>query len=413
MAVRKDVLIIGGGPSGMAAALRLREYGITDILIVDRNPELGVILNQCIHDGFGLLNFGEAFTGPEYASVYAKQIKEQKIAYKLNASVLHLDKDKKAIVISPEGVQEYQAKAVILAMGCRERTRGVLAIPGTRPAGIFTAGLAQRYINLHNTMVGKEAVILGSGDIGLIMARRMTLEGAHVKAVVERMPYANGLPRNIRQCLEDYDIPLFLSHTVTDIKGRERLEGITIQKTDQHQIPVPGTEWELSCDTLILSVGLIPENELSREAGVKIDPLTQGPLADAYFQTSVPGIFAAGNVLHVHDLADHVSGEAERLADAAALYLKNGGLAACRLEIFAGYGIAQVVPQKVCADQEAVLSFRVKYPAQNIKLLVMQEGTVLMQKQYRQLIPAVMEQISIQKDLLLKKEGRLELLLQS
>ncbi len=310
-------------------------------------------------------------------------------------------------------MEEYRAKAIIFAMGCRERTCGALAISGTRPSGIFTAGLAQRYINLYNTMIGKEAVILGSGDIGLIMARRLTLEGVSIKAVLERMPYANGLPRNIRQCLEDYHIPLYLQHTIVEIKGKERLEGVIVQKVDLHQNPVPGTEQEVACDTLILSVGLLPENELSREAGVVLDPLTQGPLADSYFQTSVAGIFAAGNVLHVHDLADSVSAEAEKLADTAALYIKNGALPACLTEVCAGAGIAQVVPQKVCAGKEAVLSFRVKNPVLNPELLVMQKSTILMQKQYRQLLPAVMEQIRIPKELFSEKKGCVEISLKS
>lgn len=283
-----DVLIVGGGPAGLAAAVELYRKNIKNILIVERENHLGGILKQCIHDGFGLTRFGETLSGPEYAKRFIDQVEELQIPYLTDAAVTGISGDKVVTVVSRNGLEKYQAKAVILTMGCRERTRGALGIPGERPAGVFTAGVAQSYINLHNTMVGKEVVILGSGDIGMIMARRMTLEGAHVKAVFEIMPYPSGLPRNIEQCLNDYGIPLYLSHTVTDIHGKTRLEGITVSKVDENLKPVPGTEQEIACDTLILSVGLIPENELSIDAGVELDPRTRGAVVDENFQTSVP-----------------------------------------------------------------------------------------------------------------------------
>ena len=342
-----DVLIVGGGPAGLAAAVELYRKNIKNILIVERENHLGGILKQCIHDGFGLTRFGETLSGPEYAKRFIDQVEELQIPYLTDAAVTGISGDKVVTVVSRNGLEKYQAKAVILTMGCRERTRGALGIPGERPAGVFTAGVAQSYINLHNTMVGKEVVILGSGDIGMIMARRMTLEGAHVKAVFEIMPYPSGLPRNIEQCLNDYGIPLYLSHTVTDIHGKTRLEGITVSKVDENLKPVPGTEQEIACDTLILSVGLIPENELSIDAGVELDPRTRGAVVDENFQTSVPGIFAAGNVLHVHDLVDFVSMEAESLADSAAAYIENGGFAPCGLLVKAGEGIGHTIPQKI------------------------------------------------------------------
>ena len=313
-----DVVIIGGGPAGLAAAVKLWEQGIRDILILEREHHLGGILRQCIHDGFGLTRFGETLSGPEYAQRFIDQVEKYKIPYITDVTVIGLDKEKKVTAAHKEGILEIQAKAVVLAMGCRERTRGAISIPGERPAGVYTAGVAQAYMNLQNIMVGKEVIILGSGDIGMIMARRMTLEGAHVKGVFEVQPYASGLPRNVEQCLNDYGIPLKLSHTVTDIKGRDRLESVVISQVDEKMQPVPGTEEEYPCDTLILSVGLIPENELSLMAGVKLDERTKGPEVNEKHETTVPGIFAAGNVLQVHDLVDFVSMEAEELADSVA-----------------------------------------------------------------------------------------------
>ena len=327
-----DLVIIGGGPAGLAAALGARKQGIKDILIVERDKELGGILNQCIHNGFGLHTFKEELTGPEYAGRYIEQVKDAGIPYVTDSMVLSirsmsqhkssLQADKIITMVSrTEGLIQIQAKAVILAMGCRERPRGALNIPGYRPAGIYSAGTAQRLVNMEGYLPGREVVILGSGDIGLIMARRMTLEGAHVKVVAELMPYSGGLKRNIVQCLNDYDIPLKLSHTVVDIHGKERVTGITLAKVDEKGKPIPGTEEEYACDTLLLSCGLIPENELSRELGVKLNPVTSGPIVDESLETNVPGVFACGNVLHVHDLVDFVSEEADRAGTCAARYI--------------------------------------------------------------------------------------------
>ena len=327
-----DLVIIGGGPAGLAAALGARKQGIKDILIVERDKELGGILNQCIHNGFGLHTFKEELTGPEYAGRYIEQVKDAGIPYVTDSMVLSirsmsqhkssLQADKIITMVSrTEGLIQIQAKAVILAMGCRERPRGALNIPGYRPAGIYSAGTAQRLVNMEGYLPGREVVILGSGDIGLIMARRMTLEGAHVKVVAELMPYSGGLKRNIVQCLNDYDIPLKLSHTVVDIHGKERVTGITLAKVDEKGKPIPGTEEEYACDTLLLSCGLIPENELSRELGVKLNPVTSGPVVDESLETNVPGVFACGNVLHVHDLVDSVSEEADRAGTCAARYI--------------------------------------------------------------------------------------------
>lgn len=402
-----DVLIVGGGPAGLAAAVELYRKNIRNILIVERENHLGGILKQCIHDGFGLTRFGETLSGPEYAKRFIDQVEELQIPYLTDAAVTGISGDKVVTVVSRNGLEKYQAKAVILTMGCRERTRGALGIPGERPAGVFTAGVAQSYINLHNTMVGKEVVILGSGDIGMIMARRMTLEGAHVKAVFEIMPYPSGLPRNIEQCLNDYGIPLYLSHTVTNIHGKTRLEGITVSKVDENLKPVPGTEQEIACDTLILSVGLIPENELSIDAGVELDPRTRGAVVDENFQTSVPGIFAAGNVLHVHDLVDFVSMEAESLADSAAAYIENGGFASCGLLVKAGEGIGHTIPQKISGTKDITLSMRPSRQFKDAAVAVSQNGTVIARKKMKKAIPAEMIELSIKKETLSDK-GDLE-----
>ena len=390
-------VIIGGGPAGLAAAAELYKKGIRDVLILEREKSLGGILRQCIHDGFGLTRFGETLSGPEYAQRFIDMIEEMKIPYVTDTTVLSITPDKRILAASREGILEIQAKAVILAMGCRERTRGAISIPGERPAGVYTAGVAQSYINLHNKMVGREVVILGSGDIGMIMARRLTLEGAHVQAVFELQPYSSGLPRNIEQCLRDYDIPLYLSHTVTDILGRERLEGVVVSQVDEHLQPIPGTEKTYACDTLILSVGLIPENELSLGAGVVLDNRNKGAIVDESYQTSVEGIFAAGNVLHVHDLVDFVSGEAERLADAAAAYIEEGSLPSCALDVVTDGNVTHTIPQRISGTKSFLLSLRVRRPMKDCEIQICQGGQIIKRRKFKKAIPAEMIQIPVDK----------------
>ena len=394
--VDKKIVIIGAGPAGLAAACALYKLGERDILLLEREKKPGGILRQCIHDGFGLTRFQESLSGPEYAARFIREAEEYGIEIETGTTVVELGKDRTVTAVSASGMTKYRAGAVILAMGCRERTRGALAIPGRRPAGVWTAGVAQTYINLKNIMVGQEVVILGSGDIGMIMARRLTLEGAHVKGVYEILPYASGLPRNVEQCLNDYGIPLHLQHTVTEIHGKDRLEAVTVSRVDEQKNPIPGTEERIACDTLILSVGLIPENELTRMADAPIDPGTQGAVVDENFQTGTPGIFAAGNVLHVHDLVDFVSLEAEQLAASVTEYLK-GGLPECDIPVTAE-GAVQLIPQRISGLRAVTFALRPKEPGRKVKLRVLQDGKVLAEKTVPRALPAEMVHIAVDKD---------------
>ena len=404
-----DIVIIGGGPAGMAAAVAAKKQGIERILILERDRELGGILNQCIHNGFGLHTFQEDLTGPEYADRFIGQVKLYNIEYKLNTMVMDVSRDKRVTAMNrEEGMFEIQAKAIILAMGCRERSRGALNIPGYRPAGIYSAGTAQRLVNMEGFLPGREVVILGSGDIGLIMARRMTLEGAKVKVVAELMPYSGGLKRNIVQCLDDYKIPLKLSHTVIDIKGKERVEGVTLAEVDENRRPIKGTEEFYSCDTLLLSVGLIPENEISGSMGVELNPITSGPKVNERLETSIEGVFACGNVLHVHDLVDFVSEEAAAAGKNAAMYVQEGESASeqgRKIKLRPLAGVRYTVPETINPmrmDEKLTVRFRVGNVYRNCYISVyFDEERVLYRK--RQIVaPGEMEEIKLSKEELLK-----------
>ena len=402
------IVIIGGGPAGLAAAKAAYDEGERSILILERDSLLGGILNQCIHNGFGLHTFKEELTGPEYAKRFENEVESRGIECRLNTMVLSLSKDKVVTAMNrTDGLFQIQAGAVVLAMGCRERSRGALNIRGYRPAGIYSAGTAQRLVNIEGYMPGKKVVILGSGDIGLIMARRMTLEGAEVQVVAELMPYSGGLKRNIVQCLDDYGIPLKLSHTVVDIEGKERVTGVTIAEVDSKNKPIPGTEEHYDCDTLLLSCGLIPENELSRGAGIEISPVTNGPVVNERLETSIPGVFAAGNVLHVHDLVDYVSEEAGDAGRNAAMYVKNGGTAETRKGTpvtFAG-GIRYTVPATVDPEKMKDLMtvrFRVGAVMKDRIVRVYANGTEIFKKKRRIMAPGEMEEVLLKKADLLK-----------
>lgn len=391
----KEVVIIGGGAAGLAAAIACYDAGLKDILVIERSQFLGGILNQCIHNGFGLHTFKEELTGPEYASRFIKEVERREIKALTSSMVIDLEPHRVTYVNSTEGVNTIETKAIILAMGCRERPRGALNIPGFRPAGIFSAGTAQRLMNIEGYLVGKRVVILGSGDIGLIMARRMTLEGAKVLAVAELMPYSGGLKRNIVQCLDDFNIPLLLSHTVVNIEGKERVEAVTIAKVDSSRKPIKGTEKRFECDTLLLSVGLLPENELSKKAGLTLSPVTGGPIVDNSFSAG-DGIFACGNVLHVHDLVDYVSEEAALAGSQAAKYVKEGFKEKEYIKVSTGFGVRYTVPQyiqKGCED--VMLRFRVTDIFKGASIVISSKGNVIKKIKRQVMSPGEMESVKL------------------
>jgi NADPH-dependent 2,4-dienoyl-CoA reductase/sulfur reductase-like enzyme len=392
-----DLIIIGGGSAGLAAAVSAYENGVRDILILERDKELGGILQQCIHNGFGVHTFKEELSGPGFAERFINLVNQNHITFKLNAMVIHMNDNKTLEYVSPEeGYVVVKGGAIILAMGCRERTRGAIAVPGYRPSGVWSAGTAQRYLNMEGFMVGKKIFILGSGDIGLIMARRLTLEGAEVKGVAEIMPYSNGLPRNIKQCLEDFDIPLFLSHTITKIDGLDRVSGVTIAQVDEKMQPIAGTEKTFDVDTVLFSIGLIPENALTEEANIEMDPKTRGPKVDESYQTSLDGVFACGNVLHVHDLVDFVADEGRKAGIAAAKYINEQLQIGAVVATMAKEGIGYIVPQfihPVNLDKTVELMFRVRKQYRNVELVIKKDDEVLRVIKKKHLAPAEMEKV--------------------
>ena len=405
-----DVLVIGAGPAGMAAAIAAREAGVENLLVLEREEHMGGILRQCIHNGFGLHRFKEELTGPEYAQRDIDKVQELGIEVRCGTTVLSVDENRFVTAISKEkGVQLFEAGAIVLAMGCRERPRGALGTPGSRCAGVYSAGTAQKFVNLEGYMPGKRVVILGSGDIGLIMARRMTLQGAKVLACVEIMPYSGGLNRNIVQCLEDYDIPLLLSHTVVDIEGKDRLSGVTIAKVDEKRNPIPGTEQHFDCDTLLLSVGLIPENELTQQAGVTMSPTTQGAVVDDNLQTSKEGIFACGNVLHVHDLVDFVSAESFRAGRAAAEYVQGKQRQGRYVDMKDGNGVRGVVPQRLMIPEgegEPVqVMFRPAAVYENATVVISAGGKEILRQRKRIFTPGEMAELTLKPDTIRQIEG--------
>ncbi|ELC8396407.1 FAD-dependent oxidoreductase [Clostridium perfringens] len=414
--MKYDLVVVGGGPAGLAAAYEAHENGVEKILIIERDKELGGILNQCIHNGFGLHTFKEELTGPEYAGRFIDMVEGTNIEVMLDTMVLEIEGKIIHAINTEKGYLTIEAEAIVLAMGCRERTRGAISIPGDRPSGIFTAGAAQRFINMEGYMVGKKVVILGSGDIGLIMARRMTLEGAEVEAVVELMPYSNGLTRNIVQCLEDYGIPLYLSHTVIDVKGDGRLEKVIIAKVDENRQPIKGTEIEFDTDTLLLSVGLIPENELSKNAGVELDLRTNGLVVSESMETNREGIFACGNVVHVHDLVDFVTEEAKNAGKNAAKYIKGKKRLNHFTEIKNGENISYTVPQKFeieSLDGNLNVFMRVRNVFKNKQIVVRdEEGNVIQSFKKPHVVPAEMERITILKDKLKNAKGAITISLE-